>query len=139
VVKVIRQKARIPTAHGWLNRICQMAPMCILCNTSFLEPTRVHTQTAPRSVQAFLHRSRQTVPILYNRPPLPAQNCCFTRDLVPSVHASSQSLQLKGILKGSAAFAGLTTVTVRPTYRRRCSISNNTLHLHCVVLQCGLK
>jgi len=36
------------------------------------EPT---IQTAPRSVLLFSHRWPQSVPILYNGPPLPPQNC----------------------------------------------------------------
>jgi len=35
------------------------------------------TQTASRSVQLFLRGSRQSIPILYNRPPLFLQNCPF--------------------------------------------------------------
>jgi len=34
-------------------------------------------QTASQSVHQFLHSSRQSVPILYNGPPFPPQNCPF--------------------------------------------------------------
>jgi len=42
VVKVILHKGRIVAAHGRFSHLCQVAPMCIPSNTSFLGPTRVH-------------------------------------------------------------------------------------------------
>jgi len=41
VVKVIWHKGCITAAHGWFNRIRQVAPMCIPSNTCFLGPTQV--------------------------------------------------------------------------------------------------
>jgi len=38
-------------------------------------PTEPITQTAPRLVEPFLHSSMQSVPILYNGPPLPLTTC----------------------------------------------------------------
>ena len=53
------------------------------------------TQMASRSVQPFLHRSSQSVAILYNEPCL----------------GPNRVLNPNSILIGSAVFAGLTTVT----------------------------
>jgi len=54
-------------------------------------------QTASRSVQPFLHRWPQSVPLLYNGPLLPPQNCLFPwriwtpiEYLVPWAHPSPQ-------------------------------------------------
>ena len=41
-----------------------------------LGPPDLASQTAPRSIQPFLHSSRHTVPIIYNERPFP-QNCPF--------------------------------------------------------------
>jgi len=52
-----------------------------------LDPSEPTTQTASWSVQLFLHRWLQSVPILYNRTPIPPQNCPFPcRDLDPIEH-----------------------------------------------------
>jgi len=82
---------RIATAHGWFSGIRQVAPVCV-CTPPMhasLGPD-VKSQTASRSVQAFLHSSQQGVTILYNRLPRPPQNCRFPwGDLDPHlIHGS---------------------------------------------------
>jgi len=44
-------------------------------NTWFLGPSHISTQTASQLVQLFLHNSWQSVPMFYNGPPFPLQNC----------------------------------------------------------------
>jgi len=64
--------SRIATTHGWFSGIRQVAPVCV-CTPPMhasLGPD-VKSQTASRSVQAFLHSSQQRVTILYNRLPRP--------------------------------------------------------------------
>jgi len=73
VVKVIWRKGRIAAVHGWFSCICQIAPMCTTIYTQ--TPPESTTQTTSRLVQPFFHSSRQKVPILYNAPALPPQNC----------------------------------------------------------------
>jgi len=48
-------------AHEQFNGIRQVAPVCTPPNTCFLGPPKPTTQTASRSVQPFLHSSRQSV------------------------------------------------------------------------------
>jgi len=80
---------RIAAAHGRFNRICQVAPVCIPPNTCFLGPTRVLNRNAISIGSAILHSSPQSVPILYNGPPLPPENCPFPwRDLDLQTHGS---------------------------------------------------
>jgi len=60
-------------------------------NTCFLGPIQSASQTASRSVQPFLHISRQRVPILYNGPPFlsPLKIAPSFGDLHPRlIHAS---------------------------------------------------
>jgi len=59
---------RITIKHGQFNGIRQVAPVYTHLNTCFHGPTQVQSRTASRLVQPFLHRSRQGVAILYNRP-----------------------------------------------------------------------
>jgi len=77
VVKAIWQQGHITATHGQFNRIRQMAPMCTPPNTDSLEPLESTSKMVSGSVQPFLHSSRQSIPILYNGPPLPRQNCSF--------------------------------------------------------------
>ena len=100
--------------------------------TWFLGPFEPTTQTASLSVQSFLHRWPQSLPILYNGMPLspsklplpiggsgPLSNTWLpgpTRVLIPN-----------GISIGAAVFAGLTSVT--DSDRPRYSVSNSRLHL----------
>jgi len=84
-----------------------------------LGPFKPTTQTASQLVQPFLHsyRSPQSVPILYNGPPLPPQNCPFPwGDLNPFNTWFLEPNQAhdhnpNDISIGSLIFAGLTTVT----------------------------
>jgi len=94
------------------------------------------SQTASRSVQLFLHSSRQTVAIFYNGRPLtvppsrrgsgPPTNTWFL--------GPTWILNSNGISIGLVVFLGLTTVTDRQTDRRtelrlRYSVYNSRLHL----------
>jgi len=90
------------------------------------------SQMAFWSVQSFLHSTRQSVPILYNGPPLFCQNCLFTWGSGPLGSANTWFLgpshvhHRSGISVSSAVFVGLTIVTGRPHY----SICNNRPHWH---------
>jgi len=56
----------------------QVAPICTPIEYIVPYPyTDSASQTASRSVQPFLHSSRQRVPILYNEPPFCPKNCPF--------------------------------------------------------------
>jgi len=89
-----------------------------------LFPCKHTTQTASQSVQPFLHKIPQSVPILYNGPPVPpplkivpSQDMWTpsnTRLLGPTYSSQSQN----GISIVSVVFAGLTTVTDRQTDRQ---------------------
>ena len=82
------------------------------------------TQTAAGSVEPFLHRSPQTVPVLYNRPPLPLKitalqggsgppsNTCFLGPPKSSTQTASRLFQ--PFLQCSV----LTSVTDRQTDRQ---------------------
>jgi len=106
-----------------------------------LDPPESTYQTASRSVQPFLHSSRQKVPILYNGSPILAapRNCPFAWAIwTPSntwFRGPTRVHNPNGISIGSAGFAGLTIVTDRqtdrPTNRPRYSVCNNRPHLHC--------
>ena len=90
----------------------------------------------------YSHSSRHTVHILYNRPPLPAQNCPFAREIwSPS---NTWSLELtrvhkpNGISIGSAVFCGTDDRdrhAGRRTDHATRSVAIGRLY---VVLQCGL-
>jgi len=80
------------------------------------DPRESSTRTASRLVQPFLHRSPQSVPILYNGRSLPPQNCPFPwgSGLVPWAH---QVRNPNGTSIRSAVFVELTSVTDKPTNR----------------------
>jgi len=89
-----------------------------------LGPLHSASQTASRSVQPFLHR----VPILYNKSPfsppkLPIHNGDRDLHLIDDSLRPSEPQNPNGISISSAVFAGLTTVTDRPT------VCNNKPHL----------
>jgi len=89
-----------------------------------LGPLHSASQTASRSVQPFLHR----VPILYNKSPfsppkLPIHNGDRDLHLIDDSLHPSEPQNPNGISISSAVFAGLTTVTDRPT------VCNNRPHL----------
>jgi len=92
----------------------------IRLNLCFLRPTRVTIQTANRSVRPFLHISRQKVPILTMGYSFP-QNCPSDEVSGPPSNTwfpgPTQVLNPNGISIGSAVFAGITSVTDRPTDR----------------------
>jgi len=86
------------------------------------------SQTASRSVQPFLHSSRQNVPVLYNGSPLP------TGGFVPRSNSWFGAHRVhipNDISIGSTVFAGITIVTDRRTDRQTAAST-------CVVLRCGL-
>jgi len=93
------------------------------------------TQTASRSVEPFLHRWPQGVPILYNGTPFPPQNCPFPwGHLNPQlVHGSlgppESSIQTAYRSVQSFYRAPSVTYTDRLTDRPRYSVGNNRLHL----------
>jgi len=80
-------------------------------NACFLSPSESTTQTPSRSVQPFLHSTRQSVSILYNGPPLPLK-------IAPSHGASGRhtlynfwahpSPQVQTASIGSAVFKQMT-------------------------------
>jgi len=94
-------------------------------------------QMASRSVQPFLHKWPQSVPILYNGTPLcPLKIAHSHGGFEPPPHltygwfpVSTSVLNQNGISIGSAVFAGLTSVTDRQTDRPRYSDGNNRPHL----------
>jgi len=61
-------------AHGQFIGIRQVAHHLIHASVGQPESK---SQTVSRSVQPFLHSSRQSLPILYNGPLFPAQNGSF--------------------------------------------------------------
>jgi len=88
----------------------------------FLGPSKPIIQTAPQSVQPFLHRWPQSIPILYNRTSLSPSKLPLPtgRSGPPSntwFPVPTQVLNSNGISIGSAIFAGLTSVTDRQTDR----------------------
>jgi len=77
------------------------------------------TQTASRSVQPYLHRWTQIVPILYNGRPFPLKIVPSHRGNPHLIRGSlcppTLVLNPNGISIGSAIFSGLTSVTDQPT------------------------
>jgi len=126
VVKVIRQMPhcrRARTVQSYLPGGANVSPCNILAS---LGPP-VFT-TASRSVQPFLHSSRQSVPTLHNGPPLslskfplrmgnmdPVQ--CVVPLAITKSFFRTRVHNPNGISIGSAVFAGLTTLTDRRTDR----------------------
>ena len=89
-------------------------------NTRFVGPCEPTKQAASRLVQPFLHRWPQSDPILYNGTPLRPHLKIATRNLDSHlIHGSlgHPSPQLKRHLDRFSRFAGLTSVTERPTDR----------------------
>jgi len=86
---------------------------------------------ASRSVQPFLHSSRQRgrVHILYNGPSkLPLPMGALDPRLIHGCLSHPSPHNPNGISIGSSVFAGLKTVTDRPTDRPRYSVCNNRPH-----------
>jgi len=94
-------------------------------------PPESSTQTASRSVQPFLYSSSQTVPILYNGPPLPLIIVPSYSDLTLSNtrFVGSTRVLNPNDLDRFNPFAWLITVTNRQTVRPRYSVCNNRPHL----------
>jgi len=102
--------------------------------TQFLGPSEPTTQTTSLSFQPFLHRWPQNVPILYIGMPLcplkispshggsgPPSNTWFPQ--------STRVLNPNGIWIGSSVFAGLTSVTERPTHHTTRSVTIDCIYV----------
>jgi len=90
-----------------------------------LGPSERTSPTASWSVQLFLHRWPQSVPILYSGAPLPLPLPIGDLDSVYyMVPWPTRVLKLNGISIGSAVSTRLTSVTDRQTDRSR-SLCNN--------------
>ena len=92
----------------------------LLSNTWFLGPIQAHNPNGISIGSPFLHSSPQSALILYNGTPISPspQHCLFPWGSGPHVIPwAYQSHNPNGILIGSAVFAGLTSVTNRPTDR----------------------
>jgi len=111
-------------AHGRCSRIRQVAPMCTL--TCFLWPTRVHIANGISIASAvFLHSSPQRVPIVYNGLPLPLKIAHSHGGFGPHlIRGPTRVHNPNDISIGSEVFAGLTTVTDRPTDRHMQSLDH---------------
>jgi len=109
----------------------------------FLDPPDWAFQMVSRSVQPFLQGSGQSVPILYNGPTLSSKTAPShggsgppsNRWLLEPTRADNPT----GISTGSAAFAGLTTVTERPTDRPKDratrSVKTGSIYGHSTAMQ----
>ena len=120
-LKLMSFPLKLPLSHGDLD---------LHLIRGSLVPADSASQMASQSVQPFLHRSRQTVIILYSRPTLPP------KQLDPSntwFLDPTRAHNPNGISIGSAVFSGLMTVTDRQTdeqtVRPRYSVCNNRPHL----------
>jgi len=138
VVKVIWHKAAsLSHTDGSIvfARWRQWAPPHLIHGS--LDPQVSVSQTASPSVQPFLHRSWQRVPIVYNRPSFsPSKLPIHVGIWTPSNTWFLGLTQIQpphDISIGSAIFAGLTTVTNRQTDRQtdrpHYSACNNRPHL----------
>jgi len=86
-----------------------------------LDQSESKSQTASRLVQPFLPSSRQRVCILYNRPPLPPQNCPFAwADLDPHLIRASLG-QTKSITQ-------MESRSVQPFFAQHTADGSNTLN-----------
>jgi len=105
-----------------------------------LSPPHSAFQTASRSIQSFLHSSRQRVPILYNGPPLSPSKLLFRMGIwTPSITwflGLTRVHNPNSILIGSAVFEGLTIVTYRQTDIATPSVTISRIYL---VLRCDPK
>jgi len=93
------------------------------------------TQMASRSIQPFLHSSRQSVPILYNGPPFslkmaPSHGRISTRFL-----GTTEIFNANDISMGSAGFWGLTTVTDRPTDHATRSVTIGHIYVCSIMMR----
>jgi len=79
----------LPSVHSspqpkWLVSLGTLAPPANTVEIALPGPPEFTTQTANRSVQSFLHSSRQKVPILYNGRPFPPKLPFLTGIWTPS-------------------------------------------------------
>jgi len=100
---------------------------------SSLGPPESITQTASRSVQPFLHSSRQNVPKLYSGCPFPQKLPLSIGDLDPhlihdSLGPSKPKTQTASQSIGSAVFAQMTAVSLYFTMRCRFPIKSAPFH-----------
>jgi len=126
---------RMAAAHGWFNGIRQVAPVWASPNNAFLGPAESSTQTASWSVQPFLHRLPQSVPIFYNGPSVSPLKIAHSHGDLDS-HLIYGSL---GPPKSSTQMASWSwqtdrltkRLTDRQTDRPLYSVCNNRPHLQC--------
>jgi len=96
-------------------------------------PLESTTQMANWLVQPFLHSSRQKVSILYNRQPFPQKLPLPTGGSGPHLTwflGPIRAHNPNGILIGSAVFAGLTSVSDRPTDHATRSVTIDLILQH---------
>jgi len=110
--KVIAHKASY-TFQNWLPWQGPSALLDPHLTHDSLGPSEPTTQTASRSVESFLHRWPQSVPILYNRAPLPLQIAhCHRGIWTPSntwFLGPTRVPNINGISIGAAVFTGFTS------------------------------
>jgi len=110
-------------------------------DTWFRGPTGVQIPNGISIGSAVLHSLLHRVAILYNRLPLFPQNCPFPWGSEPLSNTwfpgPTRIRNPNGISIGSAVFAGLTTVTDRPTDHATRSVATIGCASACVVLRCG--
>ena len=137
VVKVIWQKDPIAAAHERFIGIRRQFATNLIHASMGPPESRPTTQTASRSVQPFLHSSRQSVHfILYNRPPFPLLKIAHSHRITwtPSniwFLRPIRVLNQNGISIGSTVFVGLTSVT-DPQTGLKCTIISykmDTVHV----------
>jgi len=114
------------------------------CYIRFFGPIEPATQTACRSVQPFLHRLPQSVPILYNGTPLPLKIVHSQEDVDSYLYSSwflrppespiqTASRWLQPFLQGSLVCQTdrqTDTHADRPTDHANRSVGNNRPHLY---------
>jgi len=142
--------SRFSTAHDRKCLYFTMGPLSTrialldLHLTRFLGPMRTKTQTAPRSVQPFLHIWPWSVPILYNGSPISPSKlplpmgwsglACNTRFLGPTpVLNPNGNSSASAVLQGS-----LVWLTDRKSDQPRYPVSNNRPHILYAVLRCSI-
>jgi len=105
-------------------------------------PPESTTQMANRSVQSFLHSSRQKVPILYNGRSFPTELPLPMGISGPPSNTWFPGpiwiVNPNGISIGSAIFAGLTSVTDRPTDHATRSVTIGRIYVCSNAMRCSL-
>ena len=103
---------------------------------AFFGPPESTTQTANRSIQPFLHSSRQKVSILYNRRPFPPKLPLLVGASGPPSNSwflgPVQAYNSNGITISSAVFAQMTTVSLYFTMGRLFPPPLKIAHSHAV-------